>query len=261
MRSYRVTVGAIPNSSAARVEQVLLDRLAVRHEDVRGAVELHGAHGLEVDAEQLAGGAALAQPAHRRPLRGRLRHARDDRAERRVAQRGVDAERLQQRRQAEFAERPQRGVLDADGARPRQRQAVDGDRLDAAGGVVRRRRAAGQQLRRDALRLRLHGLRGVREELDAAVEYLFDALAQQGPEFAVDVEVAAEVEQRSLADAAAVAFGADQAVGVIDGTAVGGAGSGASDEHGGDDRAGRGPWQDMLDKLWHYIRLPQTRTQ
>ena len=221
-----------PEQLRRGVEQVLLDRRAVRHEGVRGAAGLHGAHGLEVDAEQLAGGAALAQPAHRRALRGRLRHARDDRAERRVAQRGVDAERLQQGRQAEFAGRPQRGVLDADGARPRQRQAVDGDRLDAAGGV-RRRRAAGEQLRGDALRLRLHGLRGLREELDAAVEDLFDALARQRPEFAVDVEVAAEVEQRSLADAVAVAFGADQAVGVADGAAVGGAGSGASDEHGG----------------------------
>ena len=67
-----------------------------------------------------------------------------------------------------------------------------------------------------ALRLRLHGLRGAREELDAAVEDLFDAPAQQRPGFAADVEVATEVEQRSLADAAAVAFGADQAVGVVD---------------------------------------------
>ena len=60
-------------------------------------------------------------------------------------------------------------------------------------------------------------------ELAPAVEDRLDALAQQRPELAVDVEVAAEVEQRALADAATVALGADQAVGVVDG-AVGGTG-------------------------------------
>ena len=113
--------------------------------------------------------------------------------------------------------------------RPRQRQAVDGDGLDAAAGVVRRHRAARQQPRGDALRLGLHGGRRVGEQLALAVEDLLDALAQQRPAVAFDVEVAAEVEQRALADAAAVAFGADEAVGVVDG-AVGGAGPGASDE-------------------------------
>ena len=130
-----------------------------------------------------------------------------------------------------IAQRPQRRVLDAGGARPRQRQAVDGDGLDAAAGVVRRHRAAREQPRGDALRLRLHGLGDVAEQLALAVEDLLDALAQQRPEVAFDVEVAAEVEQGSLADAAAVALGADEAVGVVDG-AVGGAGPGASDEHG-----------------------------
>ncbi len=245
-----------PEQPRRGAEQVLLDRLAVRHEGVRGAVELHRPHGLEVDAEQLAGGAAPAQPAHRGPLRGRVRHARDDRAERRVAQRGADAERLEQGRQAELAQRPQRGALDADRARPRQRQAADGDRLDAGGGF-RRRRAAGQQLLGDALRLGLRGGRRVAEQVALAVEDLLDALAQQRPVVAVDGEVAAEVEQRALAHAAAVALGADQAVGVVDG-AVGGAGPGASDEHGGDDSGGGGPTQGPSLILWHYIGLRRT---
>ena len=183
-----------------------------------------------------------------------MRHARHDRAERRVAQRRVDAERLQQRRQAEPAQRPQGGVLHADAARARQRQAADGDLLDAAG-VAARRRAAGQQLLGDALRLGLHRGRRVAEQVALAVEDLLDALAQQRPAFAVDVEVAAEVEQRALADAGAVALGAHQAVGVVDG-AVGGACPGASDEHGADDSGGGRPHQHLFFILWHYIRPP-----
>ena len=45
------------------VEQVLLDLLAMLHQHVRGAVELHRTDGLEVDAEQLPETAALLQPA------------------------------------------------------------------------------------------------------------------------------------------------------------------------------------------------------
>ena len=54
------------------VEQMRLDRLAMLHQRVRGAVELHRADGLEVDAEQLAEAAARLQPAVRRALRGGL---------------------------------------------------------------------------------------------------------------------------------------------------------------------------------------------
>ena len=45
------------------VEEVALDGLAMGHQRIGGAIELHRPHGLEVDLEQLAQGAAFAQPA------------------------------------------------------------------------------------------------------------------------------------------------------------------------------------------------------
>ena len=50
----------------------------------------------------------------------------------------------------------------------------------------------GEQLRGDALRLGLHGLGDVAEQVALAVEDGLDALARQRPEVAFDVEVAAE---------------------------------------------------------------------
>ena len=93
-----------------------LDRLAMLHQRVRGAVELHRADGLEVDAEQLAEAAARLQPAVRRALRGRLGQTPDDGAGRRGAQRAVHAQVSQQRRQVHLLERPQADLLDADAA-------------------------------------------------------------------------------------------------------------------------------------------------
>ena len=238
------------------VEQVRLDGFAMRHQRVRGAVQLHRADGLEVHAQQLADRAAPAQPAVRGPFRGRERHARDDRTERRVAQRGVDAERLQQGRQPQLRERPQGDVLRADAAWPHQGQGVDRHRLQVAGRLRvagrGRLRAAGDQLRDDALRLALDVRRHVVEQVGLPRERRLDALAERGPAFAVDVEVAAEVEQGALADAATVAFGAHQAVGVVAG-AVGLTGLGAADEHGGDVSGGRRRVQDPKFILWHYI--------
>ena len=60
------------------VEQVRLDRLTMLHQRVRGAVELHRADGLEVDAEQLPEAATRLQPAVRRPLRGGTGQTTDD---------------------------------------------------------------------------------------------------------------------------------------------------------------------------------------
>ena len=120
-------------------------------------------------------------------------------------QRGVDAERLQQGRQPQLRERPQGDVLRADAAWPHQGQGVDRHRLQVA---VRLRvagrgrlRAAGDQLRDDALRLALDVRRHVVEQVGLPRERSLDALAERGPAFAVDVEVAAEVEQGALADA------------------------------------------------------------
>ena len=88
------------------VEQVLLDRLAMLHQHVRGAVELHRTDGLEVDAEQLPETAALLQPAVRRALRGGRGQTPDDGAGGRAAQGAVDAQPGQQRRQVQLLEPP-----------------------------------------------------------------------------------------------------------------------------------------------------------
>ena len=69
------------------------------------------------------------------------------------------------------------------------------------------------------------------EQRRLAVANLVDALAQQGPLFARDLEVAAEVEQGVLSNFGPDPLAVDQAVGVV-GLAVGTAGLRASDEHG-----------------------------
>ena len=84
------------------------------------------------------------------------------------------------------------------------------------------------------------------------VEDLVDALAQCGPLGLGNLEVAAEVEQGALADLRAGALAAHEAVGVV-GLAVGMAGLGASDEHGGDGTGGGCRCQGILERLWHYI--------
>ena len=193
------------------VEQVRLDRVAMLHQLVRGAVELHGADGLEVDAEQLAEAAALLQPAMRLALGGRVGHAPDDDAGRRCAQRAIDTQAGQQVRQADLVERPQTQLLDADAAGADQAQRVDVDPLDVGRCAGRHARlgTAGEQLRGDALRFLLDGGRAVGRQRCLAVEYVGDAGAQQRPVSLGNVEVAPEVEQRALAHGVAEAFGVD----------------------------------------------------
>ena len=216
------------------VEQVRLDRLAMRHQRVRRAVQPHRPHGLEVDIQQLAQAAALAQPAHRRPLRGGERHAPDDGAQRRRAQRAADPQLAQQRRQPRLLERPQADPLRADAARARQLQRIHVHRLNVARRrVARRRRPARDQLRRDPLRLALHRRRAVRQQRRLAGQRLADADAQQRPVLPLDVEMPPEVEQGALAHLAADALRAHQAVRVVGLAAVGAARLGASDEHAG----------------------------
>ena len=67
------------------VEQVALDGLAVGHQRIGGAIELHGPHGFEVHLQQLAQSAAFAQPAPGGALGARTRHAGDNRADGRRA--------------------------------------------------------------------------------------------------------------------------------------------------------------------------------
>ena len=98
------------------LEQVRLDLLAMLHQHVRGAVELHRADGFEVDPEQLSEAAVLLQPTMRRALGCRLGQAPDDEAGRGGAQGAVDTQAGQQVRQAHLLEGPQADLFDADAA-------------------------------------------------------------------------------------------------------------------------------------------------
>ena len=142
--------------------------------------------------------------------------------------------------QAELLGGPQGGVLDADRARPRQLERVDVDALEIGlPGVlrrgIRRRRGNGernsvpQEAFDDALGLGLD--RGValdRQQFCPGVENPLDAVAEGAPVVLLDGEMAAEVEERALADLVADALGADEAEGEV-GHAV--AGAGAAHEH------------------------------
>jgi hypothetical protein len=152
-----------------------LDRLAMLHQHVRGAVELHRAGGLEVDAEQLSEAAALLQPAVRRALRGGRGQTPDEGAGGRAAQGAVDAQPGQQRRQVQLLERPQADLLHTDAAGADQPQRVDIDRLHIGRSGGRRGRAAGDQLRRDPLRFFVHGRRAIGHQRRLTAQRFVDA--------------------------------------------------------------------------------------
>ena len=211
-------------------EQVRLDRLAMRHQRVRGAVELHRADGLEVDAEQLPETAALLQPPVGRALGGRLGHAPAEEADRGGTQGAVDAQAGQQVRQPHLLERPQADLLDADGARSDEAQRIDVDRLDIGG--ADRAGTASDQLRGDPLCLLVHGGRTIGHQGGLTGQGVGDAVAEQRPLRLGNVEVAPEVEQGALAHGAAEAFGVDEAMREVGLTVGGAAGLGAPNEHG-----------------------------
>ena len=214
------------------LEQVRLDRLAMLHQRVRGAVELHRADGLEVDAEQLPEAATLLQPTVRRALGCRLGQAPDDDAGRRGAQGAVDTQAGQQVRQAHLLERPQAEMLDADAAGSDQAQRVDVDRLDVGCPGRRYAATARYQLRGDPLCLLVYGGRTTGHQRRLAGQGVGDAGAQQRPARLGNVEVAPEVEQGALAHGATEAFGVDQPMGEVGLAVVGAAGLGAPNEHG-----------------------------
>ena len=109
------------------LEETRLDRVAVAQQAVAGALQGVPAHGLAVAAEQLAQGAALAQPVPRGTLGGRRGHAADEAAEDGDALRTGQAQLLEQGRRTELPHGPQGDVLDADRARADQLQAADDD--------------------------------------------------------------------------------------------------------------------------------------
>ncbi len=167
-----------------------------------------------------------------------------------VSERGLalgagQAQLAEQVRQAELLGGPQGGVLDADRARPRQLERVDVDALEIGlPGVLRRgiRRRRGNGIRRgngernsvpqeafdDALGLGLD--RGValdRQQFCVGVENPLDAVAEGAPVVLLDGEMAAEVEERALADLVADALGADEAEGEVGTARLTGEGQGA----------------------------------
>ena len=132
------------------LEQVGLDRRALRQQGIGGPVEAHHAHPLEVHAQQLAEGRTLAQPAPAGALRARCCHARDDGGHGQRALRAVEAEPLQQSLQAELLHGPQPDILDADRARADQLQGTHIHRLQV-GALDCGGRCAIEELRGDAL--------------------------------------------------------------------------------------------------------------
>ena len=210
-------MGCRSNQPHGAVEQMRLDRLAVLHQGVRGAVELHRADGLEVDAEQLPEAAALPQPAVRRAFRGGLGEAADDDAGRRRAEGAVDAEVGEQGRQAQLLQRPQADALDPDAARADQKQGVDIEGLDVgrSGRCAARLRAAGDQLADDALGFVFDGARAIGDQGRLAGQEVVDTGAQLRPLGLGDVEVAPEIEQCALPDGVSDALVVNEPMGEV----------------------------------------------
>ena len=221
------------------IEQLRLDRRALRHQGIGDAVQAHHAHALEVHAQQLAEGRTLAQPAPGGALRARRRHAGDHAGHGERALRAVEAQPLQQSLQAEPLHGPQPDMLDADRTRADQLQGADIHRLQVGAPGPAGRRAV-EQLRGDALGVPLDLLRtGQRNQLGLAVEQLLDPAAQHRPVPPLDREVAPQVEQGALADLLAAALRAHKAMRIIDLAALAGSGPGAPDEHRAQHRGGR----------------------
>ena len=214
------------------VEQVGLDGLAMLHQGVRGAVELHVADGLEVDAEQLAEAAAVLQPAVRFTFRCRMGEPPDDGAGGRRAQRAVDPRLGEQGRQAELLERPQADLLDADAAGTDQAHRVHVDRLHVGGSGGGGACPPGEQLGGDALGFLFDGGRAIGDQGRLAAQDFLDAGAQPRPLRLGDVEMSSEVEKVALADGVSDALGVHEAMGAIGLTGPGTSSLGAPDKHG-----------------------------
>ena len=98
---------------------------------------------------------------------------------------------------------------------------------------------AGEQLGGDVLGMGFERGRAVGCQLQLAAEDIVDAPAQRRPVVLGDIEVSSEIEQGALSDFVADAFGAHEAVGEVGLAGGGGAGLGASDEHGREGSGGR----------------------
>ena len=197
---------------------------------------------MEVHLEQFAQAAAVAQPAIGGPFGAGGRHAGDDGAERRGALRTAQTQPRQQWDQLHLLYGPQSELFDADRAWSQQleRGEVDVVEVTFAGLAVvllgcrcGKRHAGGEQLRGDTLRFLFDlGANIGAQQRILGTQLLFDTTAQQRPIGLRQREPAAEIEQGTLADAGAAAFGAHQAVGEVALAVGGGAGLSAAHEHG-----------------------------
>ena len=241
-----------PEQVRRPVEQVGLDGPAMHQQGVGYPVQAHRAHAPEVDVQKLPQGRAFAEPVPGGALGTRLRHPPDDGGQGQGPLRAAQSQPLQQGIQAELLRGPQPHGLDAHRARPDQFQGVHVHRVQIrlAPGC---RRPLVEQLRGDVLGLLLDLRRaGQRHQPVLALEQLVDPGAQQGPVRPAHRKLAAEVEEGALADLAALAFVADQAVGVVDLAGVGRSGLCAPDEHGGKDSLRRDVIQYIVNRLCHY---------
>ena len=244
------------------VEQVALDRLAVGHQRIGGAIELHRSHGLEVDLEQLAEGAAFAQPAPGGALRARTCHAGDDRADGRRAQRRADPQLLEQATKPELVHRPQPDLLHAHAPRAHKLERIDVDSLDIV--LVGRRgdagALAGEQLGGDALGVGFEFRGAIGGELELSAEHLVDAPAQHRPSTLPDGEVSTQIEQGALSHLRADAFGAHEAKGEVGFAGACAAGLGAADEHAGRVVGGRA-WRNLYLQYYGTTSAISTKNQ
>ncbi len=219
------------------VEQVAFDGLTMGYERVRGARQLHRPHRLEIDPEQLAKRASFPEPAPRRAVRARARHAGDDRADHRRTKRRGHGKLLEPGAKRELVHRPQPHLLHAERARTVEFERSDIHALDVgscAGGA-----GACEQLGDDALRMRLQP-RGIVLQCELTGEDLVDPPAKRWPVRLRDLEVSSQVEQGALAHLGTDTLGTNELKGEVPL-----ARSGASDEHRAYGSGGRGPVQDI----------------
>jgi len=92
-----------------------------------------------------------------------------------------------------------------------------------------------------------------RHQRALTVQQFADPDGQHRPVALWHVELAAQIEQRALADGLALANRLDEAIGEIGFAGPGVAGAGAADEHRGDAARDASGKQGLPNKLWHYI--------
>ena len=229
------------------------------------------AHGLEVDLDQFAQGTARSQPAIGSAFRAGHRHAPDDGADRGRTLATVEPQPAQQRDQLHLLHGPQPDLFDSHTARSQQLQRIDVDAVELFFRSVilrllgtRQGNLTGEQLSGDAVRFLLDLARrlGQRQNM-LGTQDLLDPGTQQRPIGLRDSEVATEIEQGTLADAGAAAFGADQAMGEVAFAVGGRAGLGAADEHGMRRRyeVGRGGAMPLMRIMALHWPIPTIRGQ